>query len=43
VLSFLGFDAISTLAEEATGGGKTVGGATMISLGLAAVPFIVQT
>jgi len=43
VLSFLGFDAISTLAEEATGGGKTVGQATMISLGLAAVLFIVQT
>ena len=43
VLSFLGFDAISTLAEEATGGGKTVGQATMISLCVAAVLFVVQT
>jgi amino acid transporter len=43
VLSFLGFDAISTLAEEANGGGRTVGKATMISLSLAAVFFIVQT
>jgi amino acid transporter len=43
VLSFLGFDAISTLAEEAHGGGRTVGKATMISLALAAVLFIVQT
>jgi amino acid transporter len=43
VLSFLGFDAISTLAEEATGGGKAVGQATMISLGLAAVLFVAQT
>ena len=43
VLSFLGFDAISTLAEEATGGGKAVGQATMISLCLAAVLFIAQT
>src|SRR5688572_7933477 len=43
VLSFLGFDAISTLAEEATGGGKTVGQATMISLCLAAVLFVTQT
>jgi len=43
VLSFLGFDAISTLAEEAHGGGRAVGRATMISLCLAAVLFIVQT
>jgi Amino acid permease len=43
VLSFLGFDAISTLAEEATGGGKAVGQATMISLCLAAILFIAQT
>jgi len=43
VLSFLGFDAISTLAEEAKGGGQTVGRATILSLFLAAVLFIVQT
>jgi amino acid transporter len=43
VLSFLGFDAISTLAEESTGGGKAVGQATMISLCLAAVLFIAET
>ncbi|HEY6827301.1 MAG TPA: APC family permease, partial [Gemmatimonadaceae bacterium] len=43
VLSFLGFDAISTLAEEAKGGVKVVGQATMITLCLAAALFIVQT
>ncbi len=43
VLSFLGFDAISTLAEEAHGGGRAVGRATTMSLCLAAVLFIVQT
>jgi len=43
VLSFLGFDAISTLSEEATGGGRAVGQATMISLCLAAALFIGQT
>ncbi len=43
VLSFLGFDAISTLAEEAKGGVRVVGQATMITLFLAAVLFIVQT
>ena len=32
VLSFLGFDAISTLSEEAKGGAKAVGWATMVSL-----------
>lgn len=32
VLSFLGFDAISTLAEEAKGGVRVVGRATMITL-----------
>lgn len=32
VLSFLGFDAISTLAEETRGGGKAVGGATIAAL-----------
>jgi amino acid transporter len=42
VLSFLGFDGISTLAEEAEGGRKAVGRATAIALGLAAILFIVQ-
>jgi amino acid transporter len=42
VLSFLGFDGISTLAEEAKGGRKSVGKATAIALALAAVLFIVQ-
>jgi amino acid transporter len=43
VLSFLGFDAISTLAEETKGGVRVVGRATMIALCLAAVLFIAQT
>jgi len=43
VLSFLGFDAISTLAEEAHGGGEAVGKATMLSLVLCAILFIAQT
>ena len=43
VLSFLGFDAISTLSEETKGGERVVGRATMISLSLVAVLFIVQT
>lgn len=43
VLSFLGFDAISTLAEETKGGARVVGQATMITLCLAALLFIVQT
>ncbi len=43
VLSFLGFDAISTLAEEAHGGGVAVGKATMLSLVVCAILFIAQT
>jgi amino acid transporter len=43
VLSFLGFDAISTLAEEAKGGSRHVGWATILSLVLAAVLFMAQT
>lgn len=43
VLSFLGFDAISTLAEETKGGTRVVGQATMIALCIAAVLFIAQT
>ncbi|MCC6914481.1 MAG: APC family permease [Rhodospirillaceae bacterium] len=42
-LSFLGFDAISTLAEESEGGGRTVGKATIIVLVVAALLFIGQT
>jgi Amino acid transporters len=43
VLSFLGFDAISTLAEEAKGGPSMVGKATMIALCLSAALFVIQT
>ena len=42
-LSFLGFDAISTLTEEARGGARAVGMATMASLLLAAGLFVLQT
>lgn len=43
VLSFLGFDAISTLSEETTGGERAVGRATLTALALAGVLFVVQT
>ena len=43
VLSFLGFDAISTLAEEAKGGARVVGQATILTLCIAAFLFIAQT
>ena len=43
VLSFLGFDAISTLSEETTGDNRVVGRATLAALGLAGVLFVVQT
>ncbi|HLK23966.1 MAG TPA: APC family permease, partial [Caulobacteraceae bacterium] len=43
VLSFLGFDAISTLTEEARGGARAIGFATMASLVVAALLFILQT
>lgn len=43
VLSFLGFDGISTLAEEAEGGGKTVGKASIAALLMVGVLFITQT
>ena len=43
VLSFLGFDAISTLSEESQGGAATIGRATILSLVLSAVLFIAQT
>lgn len=42
-LSFLGFDAISTLAEEVKGGPRVVGRATVLSLVLVAVLFVIQT
>jgi len=43
VLSFLGFDGISTLAEETVGGKKTVGRATVLALLFAGTLFILQT
>ncbi len=43
VLSFLGFDAVSTLAEENKGGPDLIGKATILSLCLAAFLFIAQT
>ncbi len=43
VLSFLGFDGISTLSEEAQGGQSAVGRATLIALLLVGAMFMVQT
>ncbi|APH06903.1 APC family permease [Bacillus weihaiensis] len=43
VLSFLGFDAISTLAEETKGGKKVVGRAVIFSLLVVGLLFIIQT
>jgi amino acid transporter len=43
VLSFLGFDGISTLAEESRGGPDSVGRATLLALLLVGALFIVQT
>jgi len=43
VLSFLGFDAISTMAEETTGGARVVGRATVVALAMVAALFVVQT
>ncbi len=43
VLSFLGFDAISTLAEEAKGGAHAIGRATFLSLVLTAGIFVTLT
>jgi amino acid transporter len=43
VLSFLGFDAISTLSEESRGGAATIGRATMLSLVLSAALFVAQS
>lgn len=43
VLSFLGFDGISTLAEETKGGNKTVGKAILWALLIVGILFIFQT
>jgi len=43
VLSFLGFDAISTLSEESRGGSHAIARATMLSLCVSAVLFVAQT
>lgn len=43
VLSFLGFDGISTLAEESSGGLNAVGRATVVSLILVGALFMLQT
>ena len=43
VLSFLGFDGISTLAEESRGGPKSVGRATLASLLLVGALFMIQS
>ena len=43
VLSFLGFDGISTLAEESRGGRDSVGRATVMSLLLIGAMFMIQT
>jgi amino acid transporter len=43
VLSFLGFDGISTLAEESQGGRGAVGRATLVSLVLVGALFMLQT
>jgi amino acid transporter len=43
VLSFLGFDGISTLSEESRGGKGSVGRATVLALVLVGVLFMLQT
>jgi len=43
VLSFLGFDGISTLAEENTSGSSAVGRSMIAALGLLGVLFVTQT
>jgi amino acid transporter len=43
VLSFLGFDALATFAEEAKGGARMVGRATMLCLVIAGVLFVAQS
>ncbi|HMF93400.1 MAG TPA: APC family permease [Vicinamibacterales bacterium] len=41
--AFLGFDAISTLAEEARGGSAIIGRATLLALGVASVVIVVES
>lgn len=41
-LSYLGFDAVATLNEEARGGGRAVAWATMVLLGLVTAVFVAQ-
>jgi amino acid transporter len=43
VLSFLGFDAISTLSEESRGGSRAIAQATILSLCVSALLFVLQT
>lgn len=43
VLSYLGFDSLATFAEEAKGGPRIVGRATLVCLVLAGVFFVAQT
>ncbi|MEV7993688.1 APC family permease [Streptomyces sp. NPDC086077] len=43
VLSYLGFDAIASFAEEVTGGSRQVARAVLFCLGLAGVLFVAQT
>jgi amino acid transporter len=43
VLSFLGFDGISTLSEESRGGQNSVGRATLLALVLVGILFMLQT
>ena len=43
VLSFLGFDGISTLSEESRGGESAVARATLLSLALIGALFVLQT
>ncbi|MFE0699550.1 APC family permease [Streptomyces sp. NPDC058872] len=43
VLSYLGFDAIASFAEEVTGGSRKVAGAVLFCLALAGVLFVAQT
>ncbi|AYD40914.1 amino acid permease [Clostridium fermenticellae] len=42
VLSYLGFDGISTLAEENQDGAKTIGRATIIALMVSGIIFVIQ-
>ena len=43
IAAFLGFDAVSTLAEESRGGPATIGRATLLALGLASLVMVVES